>query len=161
MYWLYIQNRFLLHHHRVGAFLGSTITPSQHNPLLEAHPSLVEFRLFQEIPAFSFGLFFGLFVIIHHARTQAILTVGTRQDVIINTAGATFPKGIVGGQFVCLRGTVRPVFLQLRRAERPFERGPKNSRSDRRCDREPGLRTQQHRSIAREPPHSHDRLRGA
>ena len=109
MYWLYIQNRFLLHQHRVGAFLGGTITPSQHNPLLKTHPALIEFRLFQEIPAFSFGLFFGLFVIIHHARTQAILTVGTRQDVIINTAGATFPKGIVGGQFAECHGFVAQV----------------------------------------------------
>ena len=35
------QNRILLHQHRVGVFLLSTVAPSQQNTLLDAHPALI------------------------------------------------------------------------------------------------------------------------
>jgi len=60
-----------------GVFLFSAFLPSQQNSLLNAHPALVQARLFQEIPGMFFRLhtgrnchFFFLFIlgIVHHSR---------------------------------------------------------------------------------------------
>ena len=87
-----------LYVHRFGLLFGVTGFFPQQNPLLDTHPALIEFRHFQEIPARPLLGFFGLFGVIHHTCAEAVIAIGAGQYVIVDTARAALPEGVVGGQ---------------------------------------------------------------